>query len=159
MTPTVCVASLKFGNKYYVGGEIENAGLRIQFIIDSGADVSIVPPQLTSNMSKDMLPTPLNVRDFSGAPNSVVDSSVRLEVNFWPGKLIGDFYVCESIAPIIGCDLLENHTPTLSLETGTGIFKVGSSVLRLKPTAKAANKEFKRRKQLGAAEYLIEFTR
>ena len=158
-TPTVCVASLKFGNKYYVGGEIENSGLRIQFIIDSGADVSIVPPNLTSNMSKDMLQTPLRVRDFSGAPNSVVDSSVRLEVNFWPGKLIGDFYVCESIAPIIGCDLLENHTPTLSLETGTGIFKVGSSVLRLKPTAKAANKEFKKRKQLGAAEYLIEFTR
>ena len=42
-TPTVCVASLKFGNKYYVGGEIENSGLRIQFIIDSGA--AQMPPQ------------------------------------------------------------------------------------------------------------------
>ena len=155
---TICVSSLRVGKKFYIGGEIAQLnGLKIQFIVDSASDVSVIPPKLTATLKKTPLSSPLNVSDFSGAPNTLVSHTVDLSVNFRPGVIKGNFYVCECISPILGCDLLRDHIPKLSLETGTGIFKVGTIVLFVKPSATEARKEFDRRVRLGAELYVSEY--
>ena len=156
--PTVCVASLRKGTKYFISGRLENEKT-VTFIIDSAADISIIPPSLTSKTRWNKIPTPFSVDDFSGNYNARVEFNVNLEIRFMPGVVKSSFYICDAAFPIIGNDLLRHHSPPLSLETGTNVFKIDTIVLRVKSSTKESIAELIRREKLGAFAYRSEYTR
>ena len=107
----------------------------------------------------DALPCPFDVDDFSGRSTNRVEFTVNLKIRFMPGIIDSTFYVCDASYPIIGSDLLQQHSPTLSLETGTNIFKIGTIVIVIKPSTNESITELKRREKLGASAYRTEYTR
>ena len=125
----------------------------INFMVDSAADISVIPLKFVAHLPLQKLDSPFQVEGFNGEICAKVDHRVDLEVKFVPGRLKTSFYVCDAIMPIIGTDLLRNKDLRLSLETGTNVFKVGNIVLKLKPTPKAAEKEYYRRQNMGGMAY------
>ena len=107
----------------------------------------------------DALSSPFNVDDFSGRSNNRVEFSVNLRIRFMPGIIDSSFYVCDATYPIIGSDLLQQHSPTLSLETGTKVFKIGTIVINVKSSTNESIAELKRREALGTFAYRTEYTR
>ena len=158
--PVVKICAMAKGTKYYISGRVGDVGGRkITYVVDSAADISVIPPSYVADLPTIPLSSSFRVDGFSGDSGVVVDHRVDMDIKFVPGVLKSSFYVCDASFPIIGTDLLQNKAHKLSLETGTNVFKVGPIVLRLKHTIQAAEKELVRRQKMGFHLYRLEFTR
>ena len=156
----VQICAMAKGTKYFVSGYVgsEN-GRKLTFVLDSAADISVVPPTLTGGLELRPLTKSFRVDGFSGDSGVVVNNRVDLEIKFAPGILKASFYVCDSSFPIIGTDLLQNKVHQLSLETGTNVFKIGHFVLKLKNSRTESEKELARRQRIGFEQYRAEYTK
>ena len=130
----ICSLNLKKGRKYYVSGETEKKET-ITFIVDSGADISILPTSMVSGLSKSKVNEPIEVRGFNGEVGASITEKVEVEVNFQPGNFKAPFYVCEAPFAIIATDLLQAGSLKLSLSTGDAIFNVRDVDLKTKSKA------------------------
>ena len=152
----VCSLNLKKGKKYHISGDVHAAGNRmnnVTFIVDSAADISIIPISMVGDIPKLDVDQPIEVRGFNGQVGATIMNKVDVEVRFSPGKLRAPFYVCEAPFAIIGTDLLQAKELKLALSTGDGVFKVGGVNLVTKPSVETSLRELERRKKMGERNY------
>ena len=154
-TPKVCAVNLSKGRKYFISGML---GPRIiSYFIDTGAEISILPIGVyTNNLVKSPVTPPIDVRGFNGEIGATIEAKARVDIDFCPGELSADFYICQAPFAIIGADLLQSANLKLSLSTGDGELCVGDTRLRTMSSEKTAINELKRRKRMGVRKYKEE---
>ena len=152
--PRVAAAFSGGGAKYFVSGVVGGRG--IDSFVDSGADLSVVPPEDVQHLSKQRLDRPFVVNGFTGGSKAEITHFVDATLDFCPGKVSGRFYVVDTPVAILGSDLLRDPQLRLSLETGEDILRIGSDVIFTKRTAADARGELRRRRRNGSCSYRQE---
>ena len=135
------------GGKYFVSGH--SGGRILTLFIDTGADISLMPRRFIPGLETQKLDSPFKVTGFQGEKTVVVTEKALVPISFRPGLLQAEFYVVDAPHPIIGTDLLRDHSYKVSLITGRNCFRVGNETLITKSSPAASRDEYLRRKSMG----------
>ena len=122
-------------------------------MVDSAADISIVPRRLIPNAKLIPLKNSFEVSGYDQARFTKVTHRVELSIFFRPGVLKASFYVVDTPMPIIGTDLLQEKVLELSLITGRNLLRIRKEVLHTKNSPSAARTEYYRRKNTDPEVY------
>ena len=152
----IYASTVKRGQKFFVSASMENSRV-ISCFLDTGAEVSILPPHLAKGHQLIPLDEPMDIVGFDGRLRSTITHKVEVKLNFHPGCVAATFYVCAAPHPIVGSDLLQDETLDLSLETKSKILRVGSDIIHVKPTVQASVGEYKRRRKMKTFDYRREY--
>ena len=152
----IYASTVKRGKKFFVSASLENARV-ISCFLDTGAEISILPPHLAKGHHLIPLDEKIDAVGFDGHLRSTITHKVELKLNFHPGCVAATFYVCAAPHPIVGSDLLQDETLDLSLETKSKILRVGSDIIHVKPTVQASVGEYKRRRRMRLFDYRREY--
>ena len=149
----VCTLDLKKGQKYFVSGLMGLDKSVTTFIVDSGADISILTPSMVCDLPGRVEVEAMEVRGFNGDVGASITEKVEVKNDFCPGKLRAPFYICEAPFAIIGTDLLQAGLLSLSLSTGDELFMVRGVGLKTCCSAKLSVMELERRRRMGERSY------
>ena len=142
------------GGKFWVCGLVDDK--LVPFFIDTGADISIIPPRYIPNTPRIELDQPVKVSGFRGSDPVDVHLQVNVGVSFRPGVIKAKFFVVDVPHAILGNDVLREKDAMLSLITGRDALRVRKDTLFTKDTPTKSRNEYKRRKLLGIANYRHE---
>ena len=129
-------------------------------ILDSAADVSLVPESLVDELklTKTPLDKPFEVEGFQSSSDSSVQIQHKCNIttNFFPGKLHVEFFVApiDGNYAILGTDVLGDPEARVGFETSTAIFRLGEENYQAKKTWKGSTVEFRRREKMGVKNYI-----
>ena len=129
------------------------------FIIDSGAEVSLVPRSGIGESTTTTLERPISVYGFqSSGEATIITESAEMDLTLIPTTLRRSFLVCETNngVGVIGADILRDRRMRIGLHTSTETLTIADDVYRLKKSPKEAEKELLRREKMGAEEYRRE---
>ena len=156
MSCRVCTLDLRKGQKYFVSGLMGLDKSVTTFIVDSGADISILTPSMVCDLPGRVEVEAMEVRGFNGDVGASITEKVEVEIDFCPGKLRAPFYICEAPFAIIGTDLLQAGLLSLSLSTGDELFMVRGVGLKTCCSAKLSVMELEKRRRMGERSYRKE---
>ena len=148
------VASVKdmpeVGSKYFVCVKIGKK--TVVFMVDTGAQTSLLATNESQYLEKKQLRKPVKLRGFNNQIGSICHSYVEDKAEFVPGSLKLRFLVTDIPYSIIGTDILKNRNLKISLETDTGILRVGTERIQTSATeveARAAYAHRRREQEVG----------
>ena len=142
------------GHKYFISCELKKKILTL--FIDTGADISIVPPSLVRHVPWHHLKHPFVVHGFRQGSETLVTHCVTLVLNFRPGGFVATFYVVDCPSAILGADVLRQRELKLSLETGKEIFKINGENFKTQISPANARKDLVRRRRVGPEKHRLE---
>ena len=120
--------SMNIGTKYYVTVGVGRQ--TITFFVDTGSQVSLIKPDDSKYLKRMALDSPVNLLGFDGKASQEADQCVDLKLKFFPGESEVRMLVADMPENIIGCDLLKNPSSSISLDTKTGLLRVGTESIQ-----------------------------
>ena len=139
--PRIAAAFRGRGAKYFISGVVKGRG--VDQFIDTGADLSVAADDDAAHLPKVKLEQPFVVNGFTKNSQVTITHAVDMEINYFPGKLVGRFYLAPTPVTLIGSDILRDKNARMSLETGDEILRIGTDVLRTKRSAADARNELR----------------
>ena len=157
------------GSKFYVSGLVRSVNERGDregdeggdntargvFFLDTGAECSIISSSLVEHMDKKQI-SGFDLRGFTGEVGTKVTERVDLQVDLYPMRFKGSFYVCDIEISIIGADLLRDERVGISLNTGDEILTMGEAQVLTSKTPEEAMKALEERENEWENRSLIE---
>ena len=129
--------------RYFVAAEIQKVPTAI--LLDTGAEISVAPPEYRNMGKLTKLREPIYVKGFSGTEREKCTEKVRLKLDLGTAKYIITFYICNTSHVIIGSDLLRNRDSKLSINTRTCRVRIGESSYYMDPDEDDAIRSLDRR--------------
>ena len=99
-------------------------------MLDTGAEVSIIPPELKHLGELTPVKRPFTLGGFSGKRGHKITEKVKLEVDFVGARLIGYFFVCPTKCPMMGSDYFKLFPQHISLNTGNAMLKLDGKEIK-----------------------------
>ena len=147
------------GAKFHISGRV--GGVATPFIIDTGAEVSLLPRKLIRNSLVSPLPEEIKVFGFQscGEP-SIIKETADVHLALFPSTLAVQFLICETNddVAVIGADILRDQKLKIGFHTSSETLTIGDDVFRTKTSPRASTKELVRREKLGEEEYRREMS-